>query len=306
MFTVADPGNKSTDNINGFISGSIFARSLNWGHLLRAFRNLFNRTTKPVTQARVIPRRRLTDQRDDHDFSVRKVLLSIRPEPGGGRQAARQAGRGMRRPGRTDRGGDLGSGQRSVASAAPATATSAAACRRRPRERPRSTGRAGCCRRWPSGSTPRPGTASTRRTSAGGVDTLQPLLRAADVGLLRYGGGSYADDYGWETDSNIGNCLPNDATASFVVTGGGCATSDALDFDQFSAQAKAAGAQSLVTVNYGSGTPAEAAAWVTRSVSTPGDKVALWEVGNETYGCWEVDNWLARAPENYQGYIINE
>ena len=137
--------------------------------------------------------------------------------------------------------------------------------------------------------------------TGGGVDTLQPLLQAADIGLLRYGGGSYADYYGWQTNSNIGNCLPNDATASFVVTSGGCATPDALDFDQFSAQAKAVGAQSLVTVNYGSGTPAEAAAWVTHSVSTPGDTVALWEVGNETYGCWEVDNWLAQRPRELQG-----
>ena len=31
-------------------------------------------------------------------------------------------------------------------------------------------------------------------TSAdGGVNVIQPLLQAADIGLLRYGGGSYAD-----------------------------------------------------------------------------------------------------------------
>ena len=86
------------------------------------------------------------------------------------------------------------------------------------------------------------------------------------------------------------------------MTSTGCATSDSLGFDQFSAQAKAVGAQSFVTVNYGSGTPAEAAAWVTHSETTPGDSVALWEVGNENYGCWEVNNWLAQPPENYQGY----
>jgi len=55
-------------------------------------------------------------------------------------------------------------------------------------------------------------------------------------------------------------------------------------------------------VNYGSGTPAEAAAWVTHSRTTPGDGVALWEVGNENYGCWEVNNPLAQAPEDFQGY----
>jgi hypothetical protein len=143
-------------------------------------------------------------------------------------------------------------------------------------------------------------------TSAdGGVNVIQPLLQAAHIGLLRYGGGSYADYYDWQTNSNIQNCLPDDATASFVVTSTSCATSDSLDFDQFSAQAKAVGARSFVTVNYGSGTPAEAASWVTDSLTTPGDSVALWEVGNETYGCWEVDNWLAQPPENYQGYTPN-
>jgi hypothetical protein len=138
-------------------------------------------------------------------------------------------------------------------------------------------------------------------SAAGGVDVIQPLLRAADIGLLRYGGGSYADYYDWQLNSNIQNCLPGDPTASFVVTSGGCATSDSLGFDQFSAQAKAIGAQSFVTVNYGSGTPAEAAAWVSHS----GDSVARWEVGNENYGCWEVNNWLAKAPEFYQGYTPN-
>jgi hypothetical protein len=142
-------------------------------------------------------------------------------------------------------------------------------------------------------------------SAGGGVDTIQPLLRAAHIGLLRYGGGSYADYYGWQTNSNIQNCLPDDTTASFAVTSTGCATSDSLGFDQFSAQAKAIGAQSLATVNYGSGTPAEAAAWVTHSLTTPGDSVAMWEVGNETYGCWEVDNWLAQPPADYQGYTPN-
>jgi hypothetical protein len=143
-------------------------------------------------------------------------------------------------------------------------------------------------------------------TSAdGGLDTLQPLLQAAGIDLLRYGGGSYADYYDWQTNSNIQNCLPYDTTASFVVTSTGCATSDSLDFDQFSAQAKAIGAGSFVTVNYGSGTPSEAAAWVTHSLTTPADGVAFWEVGNETYGCWEVDNWLAGPPEDYQGYTPN-
>jgi hypothetical protein len=140
-------------------------------------------------------------------------------------------------------------------------------------------------------------------TSAdGGVDVIQPLLQAAGIDQLRYGGGSYADYYDWQTNTNIQNCLPDDATASFTSS---CSSSDSLDFSQFSQQARAIGAQSFVTVNYGSGTPAEAAAWIAQAKSTPGQGVALWEVGNETYGCWEVDNELAGSPANFSGYTPN-
>jgi hypothetical protein len=154
-------------------------------------------------------------------------------------------------------------------------------------------------------------------SAGGGLDTIQPLLKAANIGLIRYGGGSYADYYDWQTNTDIQTCIwgnpfgsftgapfPYDTTAPF--TGASCDNTDSLPFDQFSAQAKAVGAGSFVTVNYGSGTPAEAAAWVSHSLTTPGGSVALWEVGNENYGCWEVNNWLAHAPEDFQGYKPND
>jgi hypothetical protein len=147
----------------------------------------------------------------------------------------------------------------------------------------------------------------------GGEDVIQSLLPATGVDLMRYGGGSYADYYDWQTNTDIQTCIfgnpygsfkgapfPYDTTAPFE--GASCDGTDSLSFDQFSAQAKAVGAQSFVTVNYGSGTPALAAAWVAHAKSTPGDAVALWEVGNENYGCWEVNNWLAQYPEYFQGY----
>ncbi len=131
-----------------------------------------------------------------------------------------------------------------------------------------------------------------------GAGVLQPLLSAAGIRQLRYGGGSYADFYDWQTNTNIGNCLPDNPGASFTS---GCASKDPLSFGQFSRQARAIGADSFVTVNYGSGTPAQAAAWVTAARAS-GKRVALWEVGNETYGCYEVDDELAGAPAHYQGY----
>jgi hypothetical protein len=150
-------------------------------------------------------------------------------------------------------------------------------------------------------------------SAGGGVDVIQPLLKAAGMGLLRYGGGSYADYYDWQANTDIQTCIwgnpfgsftgapfPYDTTAPF--TGASCDSTDSLPFDQFASQAKAIGAQSFVTVNYGSGTPAEAAAWVSHAAG----RVALWEVGNENYGCWEVNNWLAQAPEDFQGYKPND
>ncbi len=136
-------------------------------------------------------------------------------------------------------------------------------------------------------------------TGQGAARVIQPLLRAAGVNQLRYGGGSYADFYDWQTNTNIGNCLPANSTASFAS---GCSSGDSLDFAEFSRQARAIGAESFVTVNYGTGTPALASAWVARAVRAPGEKVGLWEVGNENYGCWEVNNPLAGAPARVQGY----
>jgi len=150
-------------------------------------------------------------------------------------------------------------------------------------------------------------------SAGGGLDTIQPLLQTAGIDLMRYGGGSYADYYDWQTNTDIQTCIwgnpfgsftgtpfPYDTTAPF--TGASCDNADSLPFDQFAAQARAIGAQTFVTVNYGSGTPAEAAAWVSHA----GGSVALWEVGNENYGCWEVNNWLAQAPEHFSGYKPND
>lgn len=131
-----------------------------------------------------------------------------------------------------------------------------------------------------------------------GAGVIQPLLSKAGIKQIRYGGGSYADYYDWQTNTSIGGCLPDDTTASFTAR---CASSDPLDFSQFAQEAREIGAEKFVTVNYGSGTPAEAAAWVTAAARTSGEHVALWEVGNETYSCHEVDNELAGASAHHKG-----
>ena len=139
--------------------------------------------------------------------------------------------------------------------------------------------------------------AESTSTSSG----MQSMLKDAGIGQFRYGGGSFADYYDWQTNTDAAKCLPVVTPASFTSS---CASTDPLGFSQFSQQARAIGANSFVTVNYGSGTPAEAAAWVTQANDTPGEGVALWEVGNENYGCWEINDELAAAPTDYQGYRL--
>jgi hypothetical protein len=96
-------------------------------------------------------------------------------------------------------------------------------------------------------------------------------LSSASTGLIRYPGGSYADDYLWQPNTYKG-------------------TVDPVDFAQYSKQVDAiSNGQKFVTVNYGSDTPQDAAAWVTQS-RTSGEGVSLWEIGNEEYGSWETDN----------------
>jgi hypothetical protein len=49
------------------------------------------------------------------------------------------------------------------------------------------------------------------------------------------------------------------------------------------------GAQVFTTINYGSGTPGEAAAWVRSANQTNHCNFKYWEIGNECYGSWEPD-----------------
>src|ERR1700745_1949126 len=72
---------------------------------------------------------------------------------------------------------------------------------------------------------------------------IPPLLKAAGIDALRYPGGSYSDIYNWQTQTAAGGAYvaPNTSFANFMTT------------------ANAAGAQPIITVNYGTGTPSLAA-----------------------------------------------
>jgi Cellulose binding domain len=107
---------------------------------------------------------------------------------------------------------------------------------------------------------------------------IAPLLKAAGVTAMRYPGGSYSDIYNWQNQTAAagGFVAPNTGFANFMST------------------ANSAGAQPIITVNYGTGTPSLAAAWVQNAASN-NDGITYWEVGNEVYGNgtyganWEAD-----------------
>jgi hypothetical protein len=155
------------------------------------------------------------------------------------------------------------------------------------------------------------------------------LARAAGVSIIRYPGGSEADAYHWQDNSITpgqgGYANPNDT------------------FDNFMRVVSQAGAQAMITVNYGSnhdgtagGDPQEAANWVRYAnnggpgysgpvptypgASPTGHQYGIryWEVGNELYGNgtygahWETDLHAdsAQGPEAYGqhalAFIIHE
>ena len=109
------------------------------------------------------------------------------------------------------------------------------------------------------------------------------LLTSMGAQALRFPGGSLSDDYHWATNTTDSNTW-----------------TWATSFASFAQVAVTVGTQAFITVNYGSGTPAEAAAWVKQSNFTNHYGFKYWEIGNECYGSWETDtNTVAHDPYTY-------
>ncbi len=139
-------------------------------------------------------------------------------------------------------------------------------------------------------------------TNPANLTAVRAELKAAGITQIHFGGGTTADEYYYANDTDIGACKP--PTAGDY--GAKCAThnEDALKFSTFSQAARAIGAQSMVTVNYGTGEPGWAAAWVKQADTTRGQAVTEWEIGNENYGCWEPNQYIAGMTPT-SGCVIN-
>ena len=121
------------------------------------------------------------------------------------------------------------------------------------------------------------------------------LLRNAGITAVRYPGGGYADGYHWQTHT---------------VEGGGFVAPN-TEFDKYVATVHAAGAEPIITANYGSGTPQEAADWVRYANITKGYGIKYWEIGNELYGngqygaTWETDHHASHSPTTYATNLLD-
>ncbi|HYQ00559.1 MAG TPA: hypothetical protein VER96_17900 [Polyangiaceae bacterium] len=140
------------------------------------------------------------------------------------------------------------------------------------------------------------------------------LLEDAGIQVMRYPGGSTSDNYHWLSNT------PDDPNQ------GG--TDPTANFDAYMSVVKRAGARPMITVNYGSGTPEEAADWVryanrgcrhydgpvpTYPGASPNGHdydIRYWEIGNELYGngtygaTWEVDH-KPHDPTTYANGVVS-
>jgi hypothetical protein len=106
--------------------------------------------------------------------------------------------------------------------------------------------------------------------------SVATLLKAAGISAVRTPGGSYADLYDWQNNTGVDGAYINSSDTFLNL----------MDTDVLPA-----GANAIVTVNYGSnpagnagGDTNIAAAWVQYANVTHNWGVQYWEIGNEIYG----------------------
>jgi len=132
----------------------------------------------------------------------------------------------------------------------------------------------------------------------GNATSVNSAFAQAGIKALRWPGGSWSDEYHWQTPNSSSNpslpymCANNSNGVPNGSTGwGGYST-----FAQFVTSIVQGGGYDLaLTADYGTnatcngpGQPSEAAAWVAAAVAD-GITVSHMTVGNEEYGSWETD-----------------
>jgi hypothetical protein len=123
------------------------------------------------------------------------------------------------------------------------------------------------------------------------------LIRRAGLQTLEFNGGGVSDLYHWRTGTAEPDPEPELHRPWDQLP-------PQFTYEQFERTAHATGAKTLVHVNYGTGTPAEAAAWV-RYARQRHDHVSAWAVGEEVWGNgalgfdFEPDAHADKSPQAY-------
>ncbi len=123
---------------------------------------------------------------------------------------------------------------------------------------------------------------------ADAVDGMDPemiaMSRALRTPLVRFGG-NYTSAYHWR--DGIG---PSDKRVSMLNIAWGIPEYNQFGTDEFLDFCRRVGAAPQIAVNMGTGTPAEAAQWVSyvNRKWNGGKGGLLWELGNELWGNWQV------------------
>ena len=97
-------------------------------------------------------------------------------------------------------------------------------------------------------------------------------VREGGINAFTYPGGADANAFDWRTNMEIRNNV-----AALLTVDGFLKMSDQL------------GAEKIIAVNYGSGTPTDARDWVHYTNITRQSNVKHWVIGNENYGVWSYD-----------------
>jgi endoglucanase len=127
---------------------------------------------------------------------------------------------------------------------------------------------------------------------------LPGRLMDAGIKVCRYPDGIPSDQYHWKTHT----LDPNPQEIWLAPN---------AKFDDYMTMVKKSKGEALVTVNYGSGTPEEAADWVSYANNTKNYNVKYWEIGNEIYGNgfygskWTVDLHEDKSPTGYATNALN-
>ena len=141
------------------------------------------------------------------------------------------------------------------------------------------------------------------------------LVKAIRPGNIRYPGGNFASDYHWE--EGIG---PRESRPVHVDRAWHVEDPNWVGTDAFLAFCQAVGADPYLVINDGSGTPEEAARWVSYCNgpvdSSEGARrarnghpapygVRLWGLGNEVWGEWQIGHTDAAGYVRRIGPFIN-